>query len=71
MHIILATTSYKNEQQQDAKDNAELYTKWTNTSCKTYEETIGRGRNRSIQTSLVTDDDEDDDNDVKLIKLFV
>jgi hypothetical protein len=30
----------KNEQQQDAKNNAELQTKWTKKSWKTLEETI-------------------------------
>jgi rhamnose utilization protein RhaD (predicted bifunctional aldolase and dehydrogenase) len=30
MRIKLATTCNKNEQQQDAKNNAELWTKWTN-----------------------------------------
>ena len=34
-------TCNKNEQQQDAKNNAELQTKWT--------KTIGRGRNRFIE----------------------
>ena len=32
------------------------YTAW-----KTFEETIRRGRNRSIKVQLVTDDDDDDD----------
>ena len=38
--IVVNTTCNKNEQQQDAKNNAELYSKWTRTSWKTFEETI-------------------------------
>ena len=48
IQIKLATTCIKNEQEQDAENNAELETKWTKTSLKTFEETIRRGRNRSI-----------------------
>jgi hypothetical protein len=36
----LATTCNRNEKQQDAKSKAELQTKWTKTTCKTFEETI-------------------------------
>ena len=31
-----ATTSNKNEQKQDAENNAELYTEWTKTTWKTF-----------------------------------
>jgi hypothetical protein len=31
------------------QNNAELYTKWTKTIWKTFEETIRRGRNRSLK----------------------
>jgi len=41
-------TCNMNEQQQDAKNNAELLTKWTKTTSKTCEEYIRRSRNRSI-----------------------
>jgi hypothetical protein len=37
----------KNEQQQDAKNKAELQTKWTSKTC---EETIRGSRNKSIMT---------------------
>jgi len=57
----LATTCNKNEQQQDAKNNAELQTKWTKTTWKTFEGTVRRDRNRSIEAKLVTDDDDYDD----------
>jgi len=40
----------KNEQQQDAKNNAELQTKWTKTSRKIIEATIRRGYNWPIKT---------------------
>jgi len=36
----LTTTCNKNEQQQDAKNNAELYTKWTKTTWKIFEELL-------------------------------
>jgi hypothetical protein len=45
----LATTSNKNEQQEDAKNIAELWTKWTKTTWKTFEKTIRRGRNRHLK----------------------
>ena len=61
MQIKVAVIFSKNEQQQDAKNNAELQTKWTKTTWKTFEGTIRRGRNRSIKALLVTDDDDDDD----------
>jgi len=48
IQIKLATTSNKNEQ-QDAKNNVELSTKWTKTPWKTSEEPIIRDRNRSIK----------------------
>jgi len=38
----------KNEQQWDAKNNAELQTKWMMT-WKTYKETVRRGQNRSVK----------------------
>ena len=67
IQIKLATTCNKNGR-QDAKNNAELQTKWTKTTWKTFEETIRRSRNRSIRAELVTDndcnDDDDDDDDV-------
>ena len=47
--IKLATTCNKNEQQQDAKNNAELQTKWTKKTLKIFEGTRGRGRNRSMK----------------------
>ena len=48
-------TCNRNEQQQAAKNNAELW--------KTLPETIRRGRNMSIVGYLVTDGDDDDDDD--------
>jgi len=62
--ISLATIYGKNEQQQDAKTNAELCTKWTKTTWKAFQETIRRGRNRSIEAYLVTDATADDDDDI-------
>jgi hypothetical protein len=47
--IKLAATCNKNEQQQDTQNNAEKQTKWMDTIWKTFEETITRGRNRSIK----------------------
>jgi len=55
----LTTSCNKNEQQQDAKNNTELETKWTKTAWKNLEETIRRVRNRSVKDKLVTDDDDD------------
>jgi len=46
------------------KNNAEFWTKWKKTTWKTFEETVGRGRNRSIKAKLVTDDDDGDDDDI-------
>jgi hypothetical protein len=43
VQMRLATTNKKNEQEQDAKNNAELLTKWTKVTWKTSEETSGRG----------------------------
>ena len=51
----------KNEQQQNARNDAELHNKWMKTTCRTFVETIRRGRNRSIKVYLVTDDDDDND----------
>ena len=50
-------------QQQDDKNNAELQIKWTKTTGKTFEETIRRGRYRSIEAKLETVHDDDDDGD--------
>jgi len=50
IQIKMAMTCSKNEQKQDAKSNAELQAKWTKTTWKIFEETIRRGRNRSIMT---------------------
>jgi hypothetical protein len=45
IHLKLATTCNKNEQQQqDVKINAELYTKWTKTIWNPFEEIIRRGK---------------------------
>ena len=49
IHTKLVTICDKNEQQQDAKNNAELQTKWTKTTWKDFEKTVRRGRNRSIK----------------------
>jgi len=49
MQIKLTTTCNKNVQRQNAKNNAELRTKRTKTTWKTIEESIRRGRNRSIK----------------------
>lgn len=40
----MGTTCSKNEQQQDAENNAELQTEWTKAIWKTLEETIRRGQ---------------------------
>ena len=45
----LVTTCNKNEQQRDAKNHAELQTKWTKMTWKAFEETVRRSRNRSIK----------------------
>jgi hypothetical protein len=45
----LATTHNKNEQQEDAKNNAELLTIWMTVTWKTFEETIRRSHSRSIK----------------------
>jgi hypothetical protein len=45
------------------KNNAELQTKWTKTTWKTFKETIRLSRNKSIKASLLTDDDDDDDDE--------
>jgi hypothetical protein len=67
----LATTCNTNEQQQDDKNNAELYTEWTKTSWKTFEETIRRGRYRSIKAQLLTDEDDDDDDNNNTVLVFL
>jgi hypothetical protein len=59
-------TCNKNEKQQGVKNDAELWTKLTSTTLKTFEETIRRGRNRSIKANLVTNDDADNDYEVSL-----
>jgi hypothetical protein len=38
-----------NEQQQDVKNNAELWTEWTKKTWKSFEETVRRSRNRPIK----------------------
>ena len=58
---IKSATCNKNEQQNSK--NAELQTNWTKTTCKTFEETIRWGGNRSVKTYLRTSDDDDDDDD--------
>jgi len=60
----MVTTCNRNEQQQDAKNNAELWTEWRNTTWKTFEESIKRGRNMSIKASVRTADDGDYDSSV-------
>ena len=60
--IKLSTMCNKNEE-QGSKNKAELQTKWTKTTWKTFEEPNRRVRNRSVQASLVTDDDDDVDDD--------
>jgi hypothetical protein len=55
----LATTWNKDEQQQDEKKTAELWAKRMKTTWKTFEETIRRVRNRSINALLVTDNDDE------------
>jgi hypothetical protein len=49
MQIKLATTCNKNEQQQNAKNNTDVWTKWTKTTWKTFEDTIRWGRNNSTK----------------------
>ena len=45
----MATKCKKNERKQDDKNNAELQTKWTKTTRKTFKENIRRGRNMSMK----------------------
>jgi hypothetical protein len=59
----LATTCNNNQQQEVAKNNAELLTKWVKTIRKTCEGSFKRGQNRSFGVHLVTYDDDDDDDD--------
>ena len=40
--------------------NSDLWTKSTKTTWETFEDTIRRGRNRSIKAKLVSNDDDDD-----------
>jgi len=49
MQVKFATTCNENEQQQGAKNNAELWTEWKKMTSKTFEETIKRCRNRSTE----------------------
>ena len=51
--------------------NAELWTQWTKTTWKTFEETVRRGRSRSIKAELVTDDDDDDDDLYRFSQLYL
>jgi len=53
MQIRLATTCNRDEQRQDAKNNAELQTKWAKTTWKTFEVNIRRGRKRSIKRMMM------------------
>ena len=48
LQIELASKCKRNEQQHDAKNGAELQTKWTKTTWKTFQETIRQNRNRFI-----------------------
>jgi hypothetical protein len=52
-----------NNRQQDARNNAELQTRWTKTTWNIFEEIIRRDRNRSIKAWHVKDDDDDYDDD--------
>jgi CRISPR/Cas system-associated protein Csx1 len=56
--IVLATAGFKMNKYVNVKNNSELYTKWRKTNWKTFEETIRRSRNRSIEDWLVTADDD-------------
>jgi hypothetical protein len=62
-------TCNENEQQQGAKNNVELWTKWTKTTWRTSEESIERCRNGSVKAFLgiVDDGDDDDDDDDSVI----
>jgi hypothetical protein len=51
--IKLATTCNGDEQQQDAKNNAEFWTKWAKTTWKTLEENIRLGRKGSIKRIMM------------------
>ena len=55
MQKKLATTCNNNEQYEDATNNAELYTRLQKTTWKTLEGTARRGRNRSLKTWLLMD----------------
>jgi len=48
IQIKLATKSKKNEGKHDDKNNAELQTKWTKTTWKTFQKNIRRGRNSPL-----------------------
>jgi hypothetical protein len=45
----LAMTCNRNEQQQGAKNNVELQTKWKKTTGKAFEKSVRRGRKRSVK----------------------
>ena len=60
--IELATTCNKNEQQQDAKSNAELLTKWTKTTWKTLERVLDETET-GLRSPTGDDNDDDDDGD--------
>jgi len=49
LQTALAMTCNKNERQENTKSNAELHTRWKKTTWQSFEETISRGRNRSIK----------------------
>jgi hypothetical protein len=53
IQIRLATTRNKNEQQQDVKNNSEIWIKWTNTIGKNFVENIGRDRTDKALTSYL------------------
>jgi hypothetical protein len=59
--IRLATKCNKNGHRQNAKNNAELWIKWTKTTWKAFEDTVRRGRNMFFKAYFVTDDDDDND----------
>jgi len=53
----------KERQQQNAKNNVKLWSESTKTTRKTFEETIRRGRNRTVKAYPVTDYSDGDDDD--------
>ena len=54
MQIKLTTTGKKNEQKEDAKNNAELQNEWTKTIWKTFEENI-KMRHKQVYEGLTGD----------------